>query len=62
MYSARLRVGELLALRISEIDSDRMVIAVRGGKGDKDRYLPLAQNLLSLPILSKRFILYWIRK
>ena len=48
MYSAGLRVGELLALRVADIDSDRMVIAVRGGKGDKDRYLPLAQNLLSL--------------
>jgi len=48
MYSAGLRVGELLALRILDIDPDCMVLKVRGGKGDNDRSLPLSQNLLVL--------------
>jgi len=42
MYSAGLRVGELIELKVKDIDSARMIIAVRGGKGNKDRYLPLS--------------------
>ncbi|MEL7535259.1 MAG: phage integrase N-terminal SAM-like domain-containing protein, partial [Bacteroidota bacterium] len=37
MYSSGLRAGELLNLRMSDLDSDRMVILVRKGKGKKDR-------------------------
>ena len=37
LYSAGLRMSELLALRESDIDRDRKLINVRGGKGSKDR-------------------------
>lgn len=45
-YSAGLRVGELLNLRPVDIDSERMLINVRGGKGKKDRVTLLSDNLL----------------
>lgn len=45
-YSAGLRVSELLGLRLTDIDSTRMILKVRGGKGAKDRNLPLAEKLL----------------
>ena len=45
-YSAGLRVSEITNLRIEDIDSDRMVIHVRAGKGKKDRIVPLSPRLL----------------
>ncbi len=45
-YSGGLRVSELANLRIEDIDSQRMVIEVRGGKGKKDRFVPLSPKLL----------------
>jgi site-specific recombinase XerD len=47
-YACGLRVSELASLRIADIDSQRMAIHVRLGKGKKDRYIPLSTNLLSL--------------
>lgn len=47
LYSAGLRRNELLNLKISDIDSDRMVIRVQGGKGGKDRYTLLSKDLLT---------------
>jgi integrase/recombinase XerD len=38
LYSAGLRVGELIRLRVGDLDSDRRLIRVRHGKGRKDRY------------------------
>jgi integrase/recombinase XerD len=38
LYSAGLRVGELVRLRLADLDSDRRLIRVRHGKGRKDRY------------------------
>jgi integrase/recombinase XerD len=38
LYSAGLRVGELVRLRVADLDSDRRLIRVRHGKGRKDRY------------------------
>lgn len=46
IYSAGLRANELCSLRISDIDSERMSIHIRMGKGKKDRYVPLSAYIL----------------
>jgi integrase/recombinase XerD len=45
-YGCGLRVSEVLALRPEHIDSKRMVIRVEQGKGRKDRYVMLPEQLL----------------
>ena len=45
-YSAGLRVSELVNLKITDIDAARMTLRVKQGKGGKDRYAILSQNLL----------------
>jgi site-specific recombinase XerD len=47
-YAAGLRVSEVVALRVEDIDSQRMVIRVRQAKGRKDRYVMLSPRLLDL--------------
>lgn len=47
-YAAGLRVSEVTQLRVEDIDSSRMVIRVRQGKGQKDRYVMLSHRLLQL--------------
>ena len=47
LYSAGLRLGELLNLRIRDIDISRNVINVRGGKGKKDRVTLLSAVMLT---------------
>jgi|BogFormECP12_OM2_1039638.scaffolds.fasta_scaffold09451_2 integrase/recombinase XerD len=47
-YAAGLRVSEVVALRVEDIDSQRMVIRVRQAKGRKDRYVMLSTRLLDL--------------
>lgn len=47
LYSSGLRRAELLNLKIEDIDSNRMVINVRGGKGKKDRITLLSQSVLN---------------
>ncbi len=45
-YSTGLRVSEIVELRVTDIDSDRMVIRVEQGKGAKDRLALLPPRLL----------------
>ena len=47
-YGAGLRVSEVAALKISDIDSERMLIRIEQGKGKKDRYVMLSASLLEL--------------
>jgi site-specific recombinase XerD len=47
-YSAGLRVGEVVRLKVSDIDSRRMQIRVTAGKGAKDRYTLLAETALTV--------------
>jgi integrase/recombinase XerD len=47
-YAAGLRISEVLALRVDDIDSQRMVIRIRQAKGSKDRYVMLSPRLLTL--------------
>jgi integrase len=47
-YAAGLRTSEVVGLRIEDIDSARGVIAVRGGKGGKDRHVTLSPPLLGI--------------
>ena len=47
-YGAGLRVSEVVALKVSDIDSKRMVIRIEQGKGHKDRYVMLSPHLLEL--------------
>lgn len=48
IYATGLRLGEALALRAADIDSRRMVVRVRQGKGKKDRYVSLPPLLLEM--------------
>jgi site-specific recombinase XerD len=45
-YSAGLRAGEVAKLKPKHIDSERMLIKIVGGKGNKDRYTMLSIRLL----------------
>jgi len=45
-YSGGLRISEVCELKPQDIDSARMLIHVRDGKGNKDRYVPLSPRLL----------------
>ncbi len=47
-YGAGLRASEVVSLKLSDIDSERMVIRVEQGKGRKDRYAMLSEPLLGL--------------
>ena len=46
IYSCGLRLGEGLSLKIEDIDAGRMVLHIRAGKGQKDRYVPLPERAL----------------
>lgn len=53
IYSCGLRLSEAIHLRVGDIDSQRMLVHVRNGKGGKDRYVPLADKTLD------RLRAYW---
>src|SRR5919108_5072198 len=48
LYAAGLRVSELCQLQVTAIDSSRMVLCVRQGKGQQDRCVMLSPRLLDL--------------
>ncbi len=56
IYSCGLRSGELINMKISDVDSNRMVIHIRNAKGSKDRYVPLSAKLL--PLLREYYLEY----
>lgn len=45
-YGMGLRASELCAIKITDIDSDRMILMVSQGKGKKDRYVNLPESIL----------------
>ena len=47
-YGAGLRVSEVVALKVSDIDSKRMLLRIEQGKGRKDRFAMLSAKLLEL--------------
>ncbi len=47
-YGAGLRASEVVSLKVTDIDSERQAIRVEQGKGRKDRYAMLADDLLAL--------------
>lgn len=47
-YGAGLRVSEVVALKVSDVDSERMLLRIEQGKGRKDRFAMLSPQLLEL--------------
>jgi site-specific recombinase XerD len=55
-YATGLRLGEVLQLKVTDIDSGRMILRVEQGKGKKDRNVMLGPSLLeSLRVYWKRY-------
>ncbi len=48
IYATGVRVSELVGLKVADVDSRRMTIRVRQGKGQKDRYVMLSPKLLAI--------------
>lgn len=46
IYASGLRISEAINLKVSDIDSNRMLIRVNQGKGGKDRYVALSEKIL----------------
>jgi len=56
IYSCGLRLREGTRLQVRDIDSSRMLLHIRNGKGGKDRYVPLPQRSLEL------LRAYWVQE
>jgi site-specific recombinase XerD len=54
LYSSGLRIGELLELKVTDVNSARMTVRVSQGKGKKDRLTILSHNVLG--VLREYFI------
>ena len=52
-YGAGLRAGEVVSLKVGDVDSQRMLLRVEQGKGSKDRYAMLS------PVLLERLRAWW---
>jgi integrase len=46
IYSCGLRLGEGLRLQVKDVDAGRMLLHIRAGKGQRDRYVPLPERTL----------------
>lgn len=46
LYAGGLRIGEVINLKLTDVQSDRNLLLIRGGKGKKDRTTLLSQKLL----------------
>jgi integrase/recombinase XerD len=55
-YSAGLRVSEVVSLKITDIDSSRMMIHIKAAKGKKDRMATLSKSIL--PLLRQYYTIY----
>ena len=55
LYSGGLRFSEAARLKVASIDSQRMMIHIACGKGQKDRFVPLSPRLL------EQLRAYWIK-
>ena len=55
LYATGIRRSELTHLKVSDIDSQRMVVHIRGGKGRKDRDVMLSPKLLTALRIHWRF-------
>lgn len=60
IYSAGLRLSELLNLQIIDIDSQRMIIRVNGSKNNRDREVILSKKILA--VLRAYFVIYKPKK
>lgn len=47
-YGCGLRVGEVINLKITDVDGNRMVLHIKKGKGQKDRLVKISQSTLEL--------------
>jgi integron integrase len=47
LYGSGLRISECVSLRVKDVDCERREIVVRGGKGDKDRRVPMAASAIA---------------
>ena len=54
IYACGLRASEVVNLKVTDIDSERMMVRIRQGKGSKDRYTMLS------PVLLKSLREYWL--
>ena len=46
LYGCGLRRSELINIKLEDVDFDRRMLHIREGKGKKDRYVPLGENLI----------------
>lgn len=59
-YGMGLRVSEVVNIKLTDIDSQRMVVHLQGAKGKKDRYVPLPESIL--PKLREYYLMYSPKK
>lgn len=55
LYGSGLRLMECIRLRLKDVDLDQCLLTVRGGKGDKDRVVPIASSCLASLVEAVRF-------